>query len=70
MTLELCRANCPARSDSDEAGQFVGKRAGSAAAVAQKERSAAGATAKALADTTEPLAKQIRPPAGGPFGSS
>jgi hypothetical protein len=29
-------ANCPARSDSDEARQFVGKRAGSAAAVAQE----------------------------------
>jgi hypothetical protein len=29
-------ANCPERSDSDEAGQFVGKRAGRAAAVAQE----------------------------------
>jgi hypothetical protein len=42
---------------SDEAGQFVGKRAGSAAAVAQKERSDTGAMAKAPAGTTEPLAK-------------
>jgi hypothetical protein len=33
---EFCWANCPDRSDSDEAGQFVGKRAGSAAAVAQE----------------------------------
>ena len=29
-------ANCPERSDSDEAGQFVGKRAGNARTVAQE----------------------------------
>ncbi len=35
LTPELRGANCPGRSDSDAAGQFVGKRAGSATAVAQ-----------------------------------
>src|ERR1700733_16161181 len=34
--LELLWANWPARSDSDAAGQFVGKRAGSARAVVQE----------------------------------
>jgi hypothetical protein len=49
LTLPLSpelRANCPARSDGDPVGQFVGKRVGSDAVVAQegaKRRPARGA---------------------------
>ncbi len=69
LTVVLGELSCKERSD--EAGQFAGKRVGSAAAVAQKERSDAGATAKALRTVhytrRPPRTKEYGPPEGGPL---